>query len=359
MKKKIAIITCYHQPDYVRAQVLRAALKAQPDVQLIVIKNKHTGMLRYPEVLWKLCQTKWRDKPDAFLLTFRGQEILPAVLLLAGRTPLWFDEFIVPAAYAKFEKHKKSPAIFVKHTLSRLGTPLYNLCLRRCASILADTAAHAELSAKFARVNLSRYLPVPVGADEAIFRVKPTAKAEPFQVFYYSTGMQPLHGIPVVLEVAERLQNDPVQFVLVGGKAPMKQAVHVAQKNGARIRYESWLPIAELADTMRASQLSLGGPFGGTRQAQNVVTGKTYQSLACEVVTVVGAGAATNEYFIDRANCLKVPQQNADALTEAIRWAVSNQSELPDIAAKGRALFEKEFSAVMIGRLLRPLVDSL
>jgi glycosyltransferase involved in cell wall biosynthesis len=359
MKKKIAIVTCYHQPDYVRAQTLRAALSAQPDVQLVVIKNKHRGLLRYPEVLWQVWRVKRREKPAAFLLTFRGQEILPIMLVLAGRTPLWFDEFIVPAAYAKFEKHKKSPAIMVKHMLSRLGTPLYNLCLRRCARILADTAPHAELSAKFGGVNLSRYLAVPVGADENIFRPKQTAKADPFQIFYYSTGMQPLHGIPVVLEVAERLQDDPVQFVLAGGKLPMKQAVHQAQKNGANIRYESWMNIEDLAETMRASQLSLGGPFGGTRQARNVVTGKTYQSLACQVATVVGSGEATEVHFVDKVNCLMVPQGDADALAAAIRWAVSNQAQLPEIAAAGRALFEKEFSAAMIGRLLRPLVDSL
>ena len=359
MKKKIAIVTCYHQPDYVRSETLRDALRRQKDVDLIVIKNKHKGMLRYPEVLWQVWRAKLREKPDAFLLTFRGQEILPLVLLLVGRTPLWFDEFIVPAAYAKYEKHKKSPAIVLKHTLSRLGTPLYNLCLRRCSAILADTAAHAELSAKFARVNLSRYVPVPVGADEKVFYPKKAKKAEKFQIFYYSTGMQPLHGVPVVLAVAESMQNDPVEFVLVGGKSPMKQAVRAAQKNGAHIRYESWLPIQELAETMRASHLSLGGPFGGTRQAKNVVTGKTYQSLACEVATVVGDGMATDAAFQDRVNCLKVPQNDADALRVALRWALHNTTELTTIAARGRVLFEKKFSAAVIGQLLRPLLDAL
>jgi hypothetical protein len=112
---KIAVVTCYHDPDYVRARSLRAAVAAQPGVKSIVIKNKSKGFLRYPQVLWRMLVVKWRQKPAAFLITFRGQEILPLVLLIAGRTPVWFDEFIVPSAYARAEKHKKSFTILVKH----------------------------------------------------------------------------------------------------------------------------------------------------------------------------------------------------------------------------------------------------
>ncbi|MFZ1249028.1 MAG: glycosyltransferase [Candidatus Saccharimonadales bacterium] len=359
MKKKIAIVTCYYQPNYVRAVTLRAAFRAQPDVEVYEIKNKHKGLARYPEVIWKFWRLKRQHTLDAALLTFRGQEILPMLLLLAGRTPLWFDEFIVPGAYARHEKHQRSLAILIKHWVARMGEPLYNFCLRRCAVVLADTQPHAELSAKFSKNNIRKYVAIPVSADEAVFKPSSIKKAEPFQVFYYSSNMQPLHGITYVLDAAVSLQNDPVQFVLVGGKLAMKHAVSVAQKQGANIRYESWLPLKELARTMAGSQLSLGGPFGGTRQAKNVITGKAYQSLASQVVTVVGDGLATNQFFIDHVNCLKVPQKEAAALTEKIRWALSHQDELPKIAAAGRQLYDKEFSIAALARLVRPLVDGL
>lgn len=281
------------------------------------------------------------------------------MLVLVGRTPLWFDEFIVPAAYARFEKHKRSPAIIMKHIISRLGEPLYNFCLRRCRAVLSDTEAHAELGAKMGGVNMSRYTSVPVGADESIFFPKSSEKANPFQIFYYSSGMQPLHGIPVVLDAAVMLQDDPVSFVLVGGKLPMKLAVHDAQKRGAHIRYESWMDIAELANTMRQSQLCLGGPFGGTRQALNVVTGKTYQSLACGVATVIGDGHATGEPFIDKKNCLKVIQGDATALVETIRWAVSHANGLTQMGSAGRELYEKQFSTQALAGRLRPLIEAL
>ncbi len=357
----IAVVTCYHDPNYVRARSLRAAIKSQPGVKLIAVKNTHSGLRRYPETLWRMLKVKWRDKPAAFLVTFRGQEILPAALLIAGRTPVWFDEFIVPNAYAKHEKHRKTLKKRLVTILIQLSNPLYRFCLRRCRAILSDTPSHAELGAKMNQVNLRKYLPVPVGTDENLFKPAPAAKkSNPFQVFYYTTNMQPLHGISYVIEAAEQLKDDErFQFVLVGGKKPMKEAVKAAADRGARITYHSWVPFDELPSVMHTSGLCLGGPFGGTPQAQHVITGKTYQSIACAVPTVIGDNPDTAAYFKDRVNALVIPQQNAAALVQACKWAIDHPSELQHIGEKGRALYERRFSNAAIAQLLTPLIDAV
>lgn len=358
MKKQIAVVTCNHDPDYIRSRTLRAALRAQPDVVVHEIKNTHRGLLRYPEVLWRLRVIQKSQHLDAILLTFRGHEILPFVRYMAGATPVWFDEF-VPPSYALTEPYRRSAKKLIRKLIVATAQPLYRFALRRCAYILADTPAHAEFSARTSHINLSRYLALPVGADETVFKPGSTDKVQPFQVFYYSTDMQPLHGIPAVLQAAEMLQDDPVRFVLVGGKAAMRQAVSRAVKRGAHIEYRSWVPFTELPELMRQSQISLGGPFGGTRQADHVVTGKTYQSLACAVATVIGRGQATELHFVDKQNCLLVKQNDAAALAEAIRWALRHETELKSIAETGKALYEREFSTAALTRQIRPLVDSL
>lgn len=356
---KIAVITCYFLPDYVRARTLRAALEDIRGVQVIVIKNKHKGLLRYPEVLWKMWQVKRTQKPDAYLVTFRGQEILPWVLALAGNKPVIFDEFIVPIAYATGEHHRSSLSIRIKYFLARVSEPLYRRWLDRCVAILADTQAHAELSARLTRTNLSKYLVVPVGADEKLFKPAISTPAEPFQVFYYSLGMQPLHGISFVLEAAEQLKDKDVKFLMVGGKKPMEQAVSQAVANGAHVRYERWIPFEDLMSTIRGSSLCLGGPFGDTQQAHHVITGKTYQFLACGAPVLIGVSEATNEYFIDKQNALVVPQGDAAAIAKAILWAKKHPAEMAEIAKAGRKLYEKQFSSVAIAKLLEPLVSSL
>ena len=357
---KIAVITCYFDPDYVRARTLRAALANIPGVKTVIVKNRHKGLLRYPEMLRKIYRLRGREKPDVYLLTFRGQEILPFVLWVAGKKPVWFDEFIVPIAYATNEKHHASFAIHVKHFLARVSVPLYKGWMRRCSVILADTRAHAELSAKAAHMNLSKYVAVPVGADEDLFTPGPHEPAgDTFQVFYYSSGMQPLHGIPVVLDAAVRLAEEKnIEFVIAGGKKPMKQAVEAAQAAGARIRYERWIPFDALIRTIRSSGLCLGGPFGNTTQAQHVITGKTYQFLAAAAPTLIGRSEASQEFFVDKENALVVNQGSSDDLVRGIRWAYKHPEELRVISENGRKLYEKQFSTAAIASLLKPLVDA-
>ncbi len=355
---KIAVITCYFDPDYVRARALRAALKAIPGVKPIIVKNTHKGLLRYPEVIWKLWQVKKNQKPDVYLLTFRGQEILPAVLAIAGKQPVWFDELIVPIAYATGEKHSASAAIKVKHFLARVTESAYRRWLSKCAVIMADTNAHAELSARVSQVNLSKYIAVPVGADDKLFQPAPKSeKTEPFQVFFYSFGMQPLHGTQYILDAAVALKDDStIEFLIVGGKKPLEKAVQAALKQGAHITYKSWIPFDELVNAMHAASLNLGGPFGDTPQAQHVVTTKTYQILAAQEAVVVGASEASDEYFVHKENALVVPQGSSEELVKVIRWAQKHPDELLTIAANGRKLYDKQFSATAIASRLKSLV---
>jgi glycosyltransferase involved in cell wall biosynthesis len=359
---KIAVITCYHDPDYVRARTIRAALKKVPGVSVIEVKNTSKGVLRYPQVVWRLWRTKKQQNPDAYVLTFRGQEILPFVQLLIGKKPLIFDEFIIPIAYASGESHKKTLKIRVFYALARLSEPLYRSWLKRCAVVLADTKAHAELSARTSNMNLSSYVALPVGTDEKAFKpsTKKRAAQKKFRVFYYSTGMQPLHGIGYVLEAAELLKNDDsIEFLIVGGKKPLRDAVAAAASKGAHVRYEAWIPFNDLLTTMYEAGLNMGGPFGGTNQAQHVITGKSYQMLAAAVPVLVGDSEATREYFLDKENALVVPQANPEAIKKAILWAQKHPLDLRQIALNGRKLYEKNFSTVALTKIWQSIVAGL
>ncbi len=360
---KIAVITCYFDPDYVRARTIRAGLKADKRLKLMVIKNQHTGLLRYPEIVWKLLRLRFKDKPDVWLLTFRGQEILPLVLLLAWGKPVIFDEFIVPLAYATGEQHARSFAVSVKHMLARLSKPFYKWWLRQCHFILADTTAHAELSARLSQVNFRHYRVLPVGTDESVFKPTTLDKTQitvlPFRVFYYG-NMLPLHGLPIVLEAIEQLKDrEDIEFLIVGGKRSVERKVKAAQAGGAHLTYQAWIPFEQLPKTIYEAAVCLGGPFGNSPQAQRVITGKTYQFLACEAPLIVGASEATSEFFTDKQNALVVSQANAAALAKAIVWAAEHRSELVDIGRAGRRLYDREFSSSVIAAKLAAMVDEL
>lgn len=351
---KLAIITCYKQPDYIRAQTLRAAAAQYPRIELIIVKNRHTGLLRYPEVFWKSLALRSRQKPDVYLITFRAYEILPWLALISWPKPLIYDEFVNPLEWL----NEPQTEWWVRLMPKALLRGFYRLLLKRCRIILADTEAHAESSRKLNGKSRASYYALPVSTDETIF--KPAAAHKPatnFQVFYYG-NMRPLHGLPHVLDVAVELKDKPIEFLIVGGGPATKTAVDQAIQKGAHITYKTWIPFKQLPNYIRQADLCLGGPFGNTAQARQVITGKTYQFLASARPTVVGRGQAT-ELFIDRQNSLLVPLGDTSALTAAIQWAADHPDQLAQIAQAGRQLYDQAFSQAQVACQLATILDKI
>jgi glycosyltransferase involved in cell wall biosynthesis len=357
---KIAIVTCYDQNDYIRARTLRTAFAAAEGVEAIIVRNRHKGLLRYIEVPLKLTWMRLRRAADAYVVTFRGYEMLLFMTHTFWRKPIIFDELVNFAEYWR-EKGVIRPDSPVDHWARRW----YGRMLRKCRLILADTKPHAELSSILCEVDERMYRVIPIGADEALFHPGKTkhpakrAKGKPFEVFYYGNGMTPLHGLQYVLDAALHLKHNPdITFTLVGGHGQAEQACNEAISHGARITYLPWVPFEEIPKRARAAGLCLGGPFGRTTQSQFVVTGKTAQFLACQAPALV-AKNRVGRIFKDRKNCLLVPQADSDAIVEAIEWASAHPKQLTEIAAEGRKLYERHFSQALINGLVQEIVKEL
>lgn len=358
---RVAIITCYKDPNYVRARTLRAGLAMLPNVKLIVIKNKHKGLLRYLEVILRIIGARLRHRPNAYLLTFRGYEILPFLLLLAWPKPVIFDELVNPIEVVT--EHRRLHRGSIISQLMRLWTVfegMYYFLLSRCEAILADTQSHAEYSHSLSKLPRSRFYVIPVGADETVFHLlaKPVKKTQGFQVFYYS-NMLPLHGVEYVIQAALELRAKPsINFLLAGNNNLIKKQITYAQKQGAHITHKNWINFNKLPETAAAAGITLVGPFGNTLQSQLVVTGKTYQFLACGAPIIVGQ-TKVNGLFHDRVNCLVAAQGDSTALVNSILWAYEHQTELHKIGQNGRKLYEDKFSTPIIAQNLQLILDQV
>jgi glycosyltransferase involved in cell wall biosynthesis len=372
---KIVVITSYQDPDYIRARTLRAGLKKIRGVETLVIKNSKKGFGRYGEMIKAIISIKRQEKPDAFLLTFRGYETLPFLLLIAGKTPVIFDEFINATEWIVDEHHILKAGSWP----AKLLNWWYGRQLKKCRVILADTPAHAAYSARRSNVPLEKYVAIPVGTDETVFQLTPKNSVAPshtasnsrihynvygqgadklFKVFYYGS-MVPLHGLDIVLKAAEILKTEKnISFLLVGGGERAAASVEAAKKAGANATYKKWIPFEELPAAINQSSLCLAGPFGNTLQAQLVVTGKAYQFLACAAPTVIGQNRASKD-FINEQNALVVKQGSAEALAESIRWAAEHPSELIKIGQAGRQLFGQKFSTSVISARLHAVLQKL
>lgn len=353
----ICIVTCYKQPDYVRAVTLRRGLV---DTGLfdnvIIVKNKSSGIKRYLEVFLELVRVRFISDPNIYLITFRGYEILPLVLLLAAGRKIIYDEFINPVEWFVYEHKKFSERSVAAHVLKEC----FRSMMRRCAVILADTSSHAQYSSRLMNIPLTKFQAIPVGTDELVFTPRKQlhkGSKGPFRVLYYG-NMIPLHGIEYVIETAVELANRrDIEFHIVGGKKDLQSKVRVAKNKGAHIRYDAWIDFDELPALFAASDICLAGPFGGTLQSQYVITGKTYQFMASARPVIIGDTKESN-VFTDKKNALIVPQANTQALKDAIEWAYNHPVELKHMGENGRILYEQMFSAKRIENDLRVLFMS-
>lgn len=354
---KIAVVTCSPRNDYPRARSLRRAFAACPGVETLIIRNGYTGMLRYPETVLRLMKARLLDRPDAYVFTFRGYEMLLLARLTLLRKPIIFDELI------NFTEWMVEQGRLKKSTTAYKLFRRWNIWMtRRCRFILADTEAHAEYSAILNKLSIERYKVLPVSAEEDAFKPRTTDKTDkrPFTVLYYG-HMVALHGLEYVLEAAELLKDrSDIRFYLAGGKkkGSVTRACDQAVQRGARLTHEGWLPFEKLPDAIHNAGITLGGPFGGTLQADFVVTGKTYQVLACGAPVLIGRNRV-NEGFVDKKNCLVVPQADAAALAEAIRWAADHPDELVQIGRAGRQLYEAHFSQAAADKIIQGVVAEL
>lgn len=352
---KICVVTCYRQPDYVRAVVIRNAIEGASS-GLIVVKNKHTNLIRYIEVTARLLYVTIKHRPDVYLITFRGYEILPFVRLIAIKKAIIFDEFVNPIEWLIYEHRKISKSSF----LAKLINKVYAVVVSGVDIILSDTASHARFSSQITGMPITKYRVLPVGTDEHVFKKSDIVindKSKEFRVLFYGS-MLPLHGLGLILDVATELSsNSRIKFIIIGGGTETRVQVYAAKNNGANIEYKEWVNYKNLPDYISRSQLCLGGPFGNTVQSEMVVTGKTYQFIASGKATVIGKGI-DEMGFKDKVNCILVKQGSTESLKDAINWAFENQEELMQIGEKARKLYEAKYSKdVLVQRMQKVIAE--
>lgn len=354
-------VVAYRDPQYVRTRTLRAALKIIDDCRIIDATNEHRGLWRYVETTWKIIRARIRHNPDVYLLGFRGHEIFWIVRLITMGKRLVFDAFLSPSdALISDKKLGKTGKL-----LGYLIFPLEYCCLRLSDICITDTQLHKSFLSKRFHIPLQKLNVVYVGAEPdtagpTIGAAKTFAEPTlPLSVLFYGTFL-PLHGIEVLLEACKLLESKPIEFHIIGGKGKSLTAFRNQLKRLElrNVHHQTWVGFDELQSIfIPRADLCLGGPFGGTPQAQRVITGKTFQFLMQGKATVIGE-TKERAGLIDRVNCLLVSQSDPKQIAIALNWALDHRHDLSEIGRRGKLLFHERFSAVALARQLEPALRS-
>lgn len=361
-RRRVAYVVCYRDPEYVRTLSLARALDALDATDLVLVKNRRRGALRYLETLTRSLVVRFRLRPDLWVVGFRGHEIFAALYPLMRGRDIVFDEFVNLHGWLVEERRLLRPdslAIQVVDAYMRW-------VLKRSTAVLSDTDAQADYSSRVYRTPRSKFVVVPVGTDEETFfpRAQAARADGKLEVLFVGT-MLPLHGTSVLLDAIRLLEAHgelaKLHFTLIGGRGKPTALAEIRRfieenRLDDSVTHVPWVDYAELPGFISRADLCIGGPLGDTPQARRVVTGKTYQFLAMGRAVLVGDVDDATE-FVDGENCLRVELGSAEAVAGAIGWAISHRDQLNEIGARGRGLYEHRFSVRHIADAVAPAVS--
>jgi glycosyltransferase involved in cell wall biosynthesis len=298
-------------------------------------------------------------RPDLVWVPCFRQRDLAAASRWARRqgVPLVFDPLI--SAYDKQvdERGKLTPRSARAVRLLVRERALF----RRADRVLADTPAHADYFADVLGVARERLAVVYVGAEEALFRPGPPNAAQgeqPPEVLFFGSFI-PLQGPQVVVEAARCYQGPPVTWTLLG-RGPLHPSCEAAAAGLPNVRFEDWLPYADLPARIRLADILLG-IFGTTPKAGRVIPNKVYQALACgrPVVTRLSEAYPAALAEADGTGLVWTPAGDAKALAARVARLAADPGRVRALGEAAAETSRRYFSTTVLRDQLCYALDGL
>jgi glycosyltransferase involved in cell wall biosynthesis len=337
-------------PDYSRNRILRQAYDTL-DWEVIDFHPLLSGTADIEALLRRL------PTPDlVHVPCFRQRDIAAAHRYARRhRLQLLIDPLI--SAYDKqvFERNK-----FTEHSTQGKRLLREERKLFQGADIvLADTSEHARFFIETLGVAREKVHIVYVGAEDALFAPAPVPLPpnNPVEVLFYGSFI-PLQGPQVIIEAARLYQGPPVSWVLLGS-GPLLEDCKRKAEGLPNVRFEGWLPYADLPDRIRRADILLG-VFGSTPKAQRVIPNKVFQALACgKPVVTCSAPTYPTQFSKAEAGIIFVAPGRPDELANAVGRLAIDPAKLQHHGRTSRALYEQNFSFAQIAQqLARALPDN-
>ncbi len=152
------------------------------------------------------------------------------------------------------------------------------------------------------------------------------------------------HQFDTVLEAAERLKNEPVTFLFVGGGAQWKRIAKVQAEKGLRnILLRGYVPKEQTPAVMEAADCALITLRDDMLGA--VSPSKLHSNLAMRLpVIYIGPAGGNVDEAIQRFGCgVSLRHGDADGMVDFIRRAVADKATLEDYHRRARRAFDEAY----------------
>lgn len=317
-------------------------------------RNKHGKFLNpfslmtlFARMVWAYFQLAWEylakhRRSDTVIIGYIGQlDIIffKFLSMFAGKKPkLVFVPLVSLYDTAIVDRNQaRKGGIFAKILFN-----VDKISFRLADIIILDTNEHIRYVSSLFNIDAAKFKRVWVGADNEVFYpVETNETSGKFTALFFGKFI-PLHGIEHIIQAAKLLENDEINFKLIGnGQLYEKMRILSEKLDTNNIDFMSWVEYNELVKEINNADVILG-IFGGSEKASRVIPNKVFQAIACRKAVVTGDTPAIRELFSDRKNIIMCKNGDPESIKESLLKLKCEKNLKDTVAVGGYALYQEQ-----------------
>jgi glycosyltransferase involved in cell wall biosynthesis len=347
-----------YNPNYSRNRVLIKGLK-ENGVDVLECNVPYRSWVSYSKLLLKYFLIK--KEFDAMIVGFPGQEVMLLARLLTFRfgskqakKPIIFDVFT--SHYGGYILDRK------KFSKKSLRAKWYKWLDKKSVELsdvsLLDTNAHIDFFVKEFGLPREKFKRIFVGTDSGVFYPREIKKTTDKFLVHFHGNFIPLQGVSYIIQAAKLLENENVEFNIIGRGQTYKRDCELAEKLKIKnINFIEPVSYSKLSDYINSADIALG-IFGNTLKTNLVIPNKIYEAIACAKPVITADTPAVRELLKDGENVLLCRNANPEDLAKKILLFKHNPEFLHQVGQKGYLNFKNESREVVLGNQLIQIIKN-
>ncbi len=289
---------------------------------------------------------------DVVLTGFYGQLLTIAMRLLTWK-PIVFDMYITTYDTMVFDRQKAKPGSFMAKVYAWgdwLSYKAANLSILDSDHVIRHFGRYANTATdKMRRLFLA--------VDDSVIHPRPRQRTNDEFLVHFHGEFIPFHGVQHILRAAKLLEDDGVQFQIIGRGLTFDQDMALMRELDIRnVRILDPVPYAGLALHMAEADICLG-IFGDNDRAELVITNKANEAIGMGKPLITRRNEPVQELLTHGESAWFVEPAKPQAIADAIRTLKADPGLRQRIAENGHRKFLEYGTVEKLGEGLERILN--